>query len=74
VNVEIVLFIDILQVFMLILRHIEMKLNTNQPRWVIGLFTGHYHVIGHLFKLGITNDPTCVWCLEEVETSSHISL
>jgi hypothetical protein len=26
---------------------------------VVGLFTGHYHLKGHLFKLGLTDDLTC---------------
>jgi ribonuclease HI len=30
-----------------------LKLNIDQLRWVIGLFTGHYHLKGHLFKLMI---------------------
>jgi hypothetical protein len=49
-----------------------LKLNRNQLRWVVGLFTGHYHLKGHLFKLGLTNDPTCKRCLEEDESATHI--
>jgi hypothetical protein len=49
-----------------------LKLNRNQLRWVIGLFTGHCHLKGHLFKLGLTDDPTCERCLEEVESATHI--
>jgi hypothetical protein len=26
---------------------------------VVGLFTGHCHLKGRLFKLGLTDDPTC---------------
>jgi hypothetical protein len=29
-----------------------LKLNRDQLRWVVGLFTGHCHLKGHLFKLG----------------------
>jgi hypothetical protein len=36
------------------------------------LFTGHCHLKGHLFKLGLTDDPTCERCLEEVESATHI--
>jgi hypothetical protein len=42
-----------------------LKLNRDQLRWVVGLFTGHCHLKGHLFKLGLTDDPTCEWCLEK---------
>jgi hypothetical protein len=49
-----------------------LKLNTDQLRWVIGLFTGYCHLKGHLFKLGLTDDPACERCLEEVEPAIHI--
>jgi hypothetical protein len=48
------------------------KLNRDQLRLVIVLFTGHCHLKGHLFKLGLTDDPTCERCLEEVESAIHI--
>jgi hypothetical protein len=41
-----------------------LKLNRYQLRWVTGLFTGHCHLKGHLFKLGLANDPTCLRSLE----------
>jgi hypothetical protein len=41
-------------------------------RWVIGLFTKHCHLNGHLFKLGLTDGPTCERCLEEIESATHI--
>jgi hypothetical protein len=44
-----------------------LKLNRDQLRWVVGLFTGHWHLKGHLFKLGLTDDPKCDGCLEEDE-------
>jgi hypothetical protein len=51
-----------------------LKLNRDQLRWVVGLFTGHRHLKGHLFKLGLTDDPTCERCLEEEEESAtHMS-
>jgi hypothetical protein len=49
-----------------------LKLNRDQLRRVVGLFTGHCHLKGHPFKLGLTDDPTCERCLEEDE-SPHIS-
>jgi hypothetical protein len=33
---------------------------------------GHYHLKGHLFKLGLTDNPTCERCLEEDESTTHI--
>jgi hypothetical protein len=35
------------------------------------LFTGHYHLKGHLFELGLTDDPTCERCREEHESATH---
>jgi hypothetical protein len=40
--------------------------------WVVGLLTGHCHLKGHLFKLGLTDDPICERCLEEDESATHI--
>jgi hypothetical protein len=37
----------------------------------VGLVTGHCHLNGHLFKLGLTDDPTCERCLED-ESATHI--
>jgi hypothetical protein len=39
---------------------------------MVGLFTGHCHLEGHLFKLGLTDDPTCERCLEVDESATHI--
>jgi hypothetical protein len=39
---------------------------------MIGLFTGHCRLKGQFFKLGFTDDPTCLRCLEEVEPATHI--
>jgi hypothetical protein len=33
---------------------------------------GHCHLKGHLFKLGLTDDPTCERCLQEDESATHI--
>jgi hypothetical protein len=49
-----------------------LKLNRDQLRWVVGLLTGHCHLKGHLFKLGLTDDPTCERCLQEDESAIHI--
>ena len=42
-----------------------LKLNRDQLRWRVGLLTGHCHLKGHLFKLGLTDDSTCERCLQE---------
>jgi hypothetical protein len=39
---------------------------------MVGLFTGHFHLKGHLFRLGLTDNPTCERCLEEDESATHI--
>ncbi|PNF24898.1 hypothetical protein B7P43_G10162 [Cryptotermes secundus] len=49
-----------------------LKLNRNQLRWVVGLLTGHCHLKGHLFKLGLSDSPTCKRCQEDNETATHI--
>jgi hypothetical protein len=46
-----------------------LKLNRDQLRWVVGLFTGHCHVKGHLFKLELKDEPPCERCLEEDESA-----
>jgi hypothetical protein len=49
-----------------------LKLNRNQLRWAVGLFTGQCHLKGHLFKLRLTDDTTCERYLEEDESATHI--
>jgi hypothetical protein len=49
-----------------------LKLNRNQLRWMIRLFTGHCHLKGHLFKLRLANNPICERCLEEDESATRI--
>jgi hypothetical protein len=44
----------------------------DQLRWVVGLLTGHCHLKEHLWKLGLTDDPTCERCLQEDESATHI--
>jgi hypothetical protein len=48
------------------------KVTRDQLRWVVGLLTGHCHLKGHLFKMGLTDDQTCERCLEEDESATHI--
>jgi hypothetical protein len=45
-----------------------LKLNRDQLRWIVGLYTGHCHLKGHLIKMGLMNDPIC-----EVPRSRWIS-
>jgi hypothetical protein len=49
-----------------------LELNRDQLRCVVELLTGHCHLKGHLFKLGLTDDPTCERCLQEDESATHI--
>jgi hypothetical protein len=39
---------------------------------VVELLTGHCHLKGHLFKLGLINDPICERCQEEDDSATHI--
>jgi hypothetical protein len=48
-----------------------LKLNRDQLRWVVGLLTGHCHLKGHLFQLGLTDNPICERCLED-KSATHI--
>jgi hypothetical protein len=49
-----------------------LKLDRNQLRWVAGLLTGRCHLKGHLFKLGLSDCPTCESCREKDETATHV--
>jgi hypothetical protein len=49
-----------------------LKLDRNQLRWVVGLLTGHCHLKGHLFKLGLGDCPTCERCHEKDETATRV--
>jgi hypothetical protein len=49
-----------------------LKLNGDQLRWIVGLLAGHCHLKGHLFKLGLTDDPFYERCLEEDESATHV--
>jgi hypothetical protein len=46
-----------------------LSLNINQLRILTGLFTGHCHLKGHLFKLGIVDSPECDRCKQASETA-----
>jgi hypothetical protein len=49
-----------------------LKLNRNQLKWVVGLLIGHCHLKGHLFKLGLSDGPTCERCQEKDEMAMHV--
>jgi len=36
-----------------------LRLTTDQLRIMTGLLSGHCHLKGHLFKLGLVNSPEC---------------
>jgi hypothetical protein len=44
----------------------------DQLWWVVGLLMGHFHLEGHIFKLGIVNSPICERCLEKEESATNI--
>jgi hypothetical protein len=37
-----------------------------------GLHTGHCHLKGNLFKMGLTNSLFCERCLEKDESATHM--
>jgi hypothetical protein len=49
-----------------------LNLSRNQLRIMTGLLTGHCHLKGHLFKLGLVNSPECNRCNQASETASHV--
>jgi hypothetical protein len=49
-----------------------LSLSRNQLRILTGLFTGHCHLKGHLFKLGLVDRPECDRCKQASETASHV--
>jgi hypothetical protein len=44
----------------------------HQLQWVVGLLTGHCHLKGYLFKLGLTDNPICERCQEKDESATDI--
>jgi len=49
-----------------------LSFNRTQSRVVIGLFTGHNTLRRHLYRMGLSHNPTCRKCGTEEETSGHI--
>jgi hypothetical protein len=49
-----------------------LRLNRDQLRWIVGLYTGHCRLKGYLFKMGLMNDPICERCLEADESATHV--
>jgi hypothetical protein len=49
-----------------------LKLNINQLWWVTGLLATHCRLKGHIFKMGLTNNPTCERCLEKDDSATHV--
>jgi hypothetical protein len=49
-----------------------LNLSRNQLRIMTGLLTGHCHLKGHLFKLGLVNSPECNRCKQASEAASHV--
>jgi hypothetical protein len=50
-----------------------LNLSRNQLRTWTGLLTGHYHLKGHLFNVGLLNSPKCDRCKQASE-QPHMSL
>jgi len=46
------------------------NLSRKQPK--NGMLTGHFHLKGHLFKLGLVDGPQCNTCKQASETAFHI--
>jgi hypothetical protein len=49
-----------------------LKLNRHQQQWVLRLPTGHCHLKGHLFNLGLLNIPRSEMWQEKEESATHI--
>jgi hypothetical protein len=49
-----------------------LNLSRNQLRTLPRLLTGHRHLKGHLFNLGLVNRPKCDRCKQASETASHV--
>jgi hypothetical protein len=50
----------------------ELNLSRNQLRIMTGFSTGHCHLKGHLFKLGLVNSPPCDRRQQASQMASHI--
>jgi hypothetical protein len=49
-----------------------LSFRRNQLTILTGLFTGHCHLNGHLFKFGLVDSPACERCKQASETASHV--
>jgi hypothetical protein len=49
-----------------------LSLSRNQLRIRTGLVTGHCHLEGHLFKLGLVDSPESERCKKASETALHV--
>jgi hypothetical protein len=49
-----------------------LSFNRTQSRVVIGFLTGHNTLRGHLYIMGLSDNPTCRKCGTEKETSVHV--
>jgi hypothetical protein len=49
-----------------------LNLNGDQLRRLVRLLTGHCHLKGCLFKLGLVKSPRCERSLETTESATHI--
>jgi hypothetical protein len=49
-----------------------LNLSRNQLRIMTGLLTGHCHLKGHLFQLGLVDSSECNRCKQTSETASHV--
>jgi hypothetical protein len=49
-----------------------LDLSRNKLRIMTGLLTGHCHLKGHLFKLGLVNSPKCDRCKQASVIASHV--
>jgi hypothetical protein len=48
-----------------------LNLSRNQVRILTVLLTGHCHLKGHLFELGLVNSPGCDRCKQASEMATH---
>jgi hypothetical protein len=48
-----------------------LNLSRNQLKIMTELLTGHCHLNGYLFKLGLINSPECDRCKQASEMASH---
>jgi hypothetical protein len=49
-----------------------LSLSRNQLRIMTGLLTGHCHLKGHLFKIGLVYSPECDRCKQASKMASHV--